>query len=536
MVSTRPEPALLSSLPTSGRFQDAATFVLIALVVLLHVQFAWRGIQLPHDFGAWYSSLPAFYLLSDGGSATFSHIVGAFFSPGGWYECTLAVWLHIFGRSPLVLQCADAFLVGLLVLLVALISRAIGGSNAGLAAAALASAMPAIVTVGRKSWIHTPETVLLLLVLLSWVRDPSHSSRRWRWITGTAGLLALLLSSSAMFWIIAMGGAMMLGFGGKQNLPRFLVPGVMWAAGVAFNLVHIALEPSSFLGSLGSVPGDETPVLVQFLLLVGPFVLGIIVFGVALRFKHTKGRVEWLLMGWTILPFILLVVLRRDLSHFTPGFAALAILAGCGLAREAVNVLPAAVLGLAVFSPAWPSALLDRASGGLGDELRAEEFKGLIDAVCPDTPEGCLLAAAQGVFRPFSEGTEHLEFFLLRMDRVRVVDIREALPRPLPGVDLLLHYNCGEPYLRWKKKYPRSPLNLAALVRTQNLRPVWGRPVYQGCRIAAYSPSGETRHPELLPSGDVNSEDDFLASPDIPAAPLGDDTAKVRPKPGRIRK
>ena len=240
-----------------------------------------------------------------------------------------------------------------------------------------------------------------------------------------------------------------------------------------------------------------------------------------LRREATPGdRVEiGLLAAWAALPVGLFLLFRAGLDNFSLGLAAAGVLAGLGLNRTPWGpVLALGVLLGTTLPQLLPPPAADGALNRLGNlvglplqpQLRnawrpyglwsGEDVRRLLEASCPAAPEPCRVGTDQGLLQPHGEEPGQLELFLLQLDRVERVDLRPDGKAAPEHLDALVHYDCGEQELSWRRRHPASLGRYQEAVVALGLDLAWRIVVEKhGGNISVQSRPGDTRFAVCLP-------------------------------------
>ncbi len=523
---------------------DLAALAVIIAVTVAHVSFLLADGRLPQDPGLYYRSLPDLY---DAWRAldlrTLSH---GLVSSSGWYNALIALVMVATGPSALAFAAFDVLWVTVILVMVVIIGRKLGGGAAGLASVCIAGAMPVIFLSGRTAWIHTPETALVLAVLAIWLHD--RTLCRWRSTLGIGilGALTVALRPSGLVWVATL--IPLIPLHAPRRWRRTVVIGALWAASLAVPLEQLGNYMAAKAAARDRYAAHLPGLWEQLQSNLGfyPFLVGVI--GIAFHLLRRPRKVEpvaVLLVSWAGISLGLWALFQAGMDNFPLIAPAVAILGGWGLARRwPWPALAAVPVFLLTYVPQWipPSSLrsFHRVPGVgayiFGGDVRNHyrvwqrygwsDLSALIDATCPEaTPYSpCVIAIDQGLLQPFTEDVGELELFLAEADHIRLVDIREtsSLPSSL-SIDALVEYNCqGKTDRDWRERFPNSGANLATLLEGGML-PVWVRAASSECEVLWMTPEGALADPEALPTTGTHVENPQLPGntikPPLPGDP-----------------
>ena len=509
----------MSSPPRNGllhRWATVFTGAAIISVVTAHVRFVLQDVRLPQDLGLYYRSMPDLYNAL-GGDQPWRAAWDALLTSGGWYNLLLSLLFKVFGRSPVVMQSIDICWVLAVLLLVAGCARHLGGALSGLIAVLLAGSFRILVIEARIAWIHIPELTMVLVALYAWVRDPTLQHRGTAVRMGVFGVLAMMIRPSGIVWVATM--VPMVAERLRRPEERTRAGLLLMAWGVGFLLALRGIAPYLMAKSVARERYVEA--LPSLLEQVGGN-LGIVAGAVAVLgalaciIQHR--RRESLLLGcWIAATLGMFWVFRAGMNNF-PGYgAALAILAGWGLARWYRVGTAAALAAFLLYQvPQWLPA--DRPSERYRRTLKAlrvpfqptpenyyrphrgvgsPEVIGLLDASCPSTKEPCDILVDQGLFKAFGEDPSgQLERFVARLDHVRVWELTwpwRNLVKARPVA--LAHFRCGRRDLGWRERFPGSLDNLFSAIQRYGLEAAHEIPWTHDCTLVWMTPDGELSHP-----------------------------------------
>ena len=506
---------------------DLATAVVVVAVVVAHLSFLISDGRLPQDPGLYYRALPDHY--EAWRSLDVGRLALGLTESSGWYNVLVGLAMALFGVSPLAFSAFDALWVALILVGVGSIARQLHSPAAALASVCLAGSMPVIFLVGRTSWIHTPETALVLLAVAAWCAD--RTLARWRTVAFVAamGVLAVALRPSGLVWVATL--APLLISVGPRRWGRIVLVGLAWLASLAVPLAKMEQYMTAKAAARERYAAQLPGLIEQVVSNIGAWPLVVVLAGlVCFVFRRPRGLepVAVLTVGWAAISLLLWVLFQAGIDNFPLIAPGLAILAGWGLARLAKPVALLAVpLFLAVYIPQWiPSSslqFLHRVPGAgvyiYGSNIRNHyrvyqrygwsDVEALIAAVCPD--ETCQIGVDQGLLEPFTEDIGELELFLVQADNIHLINIREGR---LPGnlkMDALVEYHCSpEADAQWRVRFPDSLDNMFALIEDFDLLPAWTRPVSSECEVMWMTPNGDIASEDALPTTGSRVETGFM--------------------------
>lgn len=499
------------------RLWDIAALAVVIAVVIAHVSFLLADERIPQDPGLYYRALPELHAAWLAGDA--ATLARGVMESSGWYNAMVGLTMAIFGVSTLAFSLFDALWVGLILLGVGLIARQLQGPAAALAAVCLAGSMPVIFLVGRTSWIHTPETALILLAVALWAVDRDLS--RWRTAIGMAllGILTITLRPSGLVWTATL--VPLLVVQGPRRWGRIVTVGVAWLVALAVPLQNAQKYMTAKAAARDRYATHLPGLVEQLMSNMGTLAMAAVALGLLAGLLRRPRRVEplaVLMLGWTGISLGLWVLFQAGMDNFPLIAPAVAILGGWGLARL---LRPLALLAVPVFAllyiPQWvPSSsvrFLHRIpglgayiyGGDMRNHYRVYQRYGWSDvealqaATCPDRT--CRIAIDQGLLEPFVEDIGELELFLVQAENIELISIREGtLPSNLT-VDALVEYHCASHSdAQWRERFPDSIDNLAEVMEGLKMLPVWSRQISTACTAIWLTPEGVLADPDALPA------------------------------------
>jgi 4-amino-4-deoxy-L-arabinose transferase-like glycosyltransferase len=276
----------------------------------------------------------------------------------------LVYWLEdrILGASPFDLRVAAALAHGLLVVLVALLSRELGGDARALFLAALGAAVaPMFLTTGHFLGTVTVELVSWTAVVLL-VTKLLHGADPKLWLlVGAAVGIAMLGKWTTVLLVVALGGALLLGSQRSVLLSPWAAAGVVLAALVIAPNVWWQARHGwpqvEFAGTLRNYADSALTVPLQFVLLGGVSVLlalpGLLWL---LRDPHAAAYSS---LGIAFIALLVLVTITGGKPYYAAVFAPVLIAAGgVAVSHETGWRLPALVLGTGVVLAPFATPLL----------------------------------------------------------------------------------------------------------------------------------------------------------------------------------
>jgi hypothetical protein len=478
---------------------DRRAWLVVLVVVAAQMRFVVLDDRLPRDLSFTWRML-------ESSMAAWTHHRWDQFprmlsETAGWLNLAVAGVFQLTGPGPKLFRALDVVWLGLMMASTRSVARTLGGPRAGLAAVLLLAGLPLAIVMARLTWVHVPETALLVAVLAVVVKDPELRHRRTHFSGLALAGLALTLRPSAMIWLAA---CLPVVWGAPRRRRRQMLAGLLICA------VPALMELGPYLTGKLAIRQDYAarvaPLFDQLLTLVGPWAGLPALIGVYLWFRTKPASpVRWTLAAWMVGPFLAWGVFRAGLENFVVLAPGLAIAGALGLARGRRGLV-AAGLGFALLTGVqvaptdtaenlWgrlPGATPGWYRESLGDQFRpwtgygATELPRLLDAVCPTRAANrCLVAVEQGLFFPDSEDPGRLGLLLLDEQRVDLRIVSQE-PRPLPGAAAVVRFEC-----------PGQPQGVR--VALPDLGPVWTQDIGQGCTVQWLVPGAKAIRPQALP-------------------------------------
>jgi hypothetical protein len=537
-----------------------------SLLVLLgtlagHLLYLLQDGRVPRDPGLYYKRLPDAFSWIGNPGADSSALLPVLVESTGWYNLVAGAGLQFFGRSPEVFRALDVLWVGCVLVGAWWLARHLSGAAGGFAAIALLASMPMVVLSGRTGWIHIPEAALVLGVAVAWARDPEMKGRATVGAMAVLGSMAITLRPSGATWLAAILPALGWWFlrGGRWKTRSPHLVWASWALALWVPLrnlgpyVEAKLDARTryveHLGDLGQ----------QLTWVFGEGVMVLLGIGLALSLwkrSHPMKEIVVPLVAWPILSGVLWVLFRSGLDNFPLLGIGLAVLAGSGLGRAwALGALLPGIFWVFFSLPQWLPLTMVRqhpvlqlatplgASTHMLNHYRSwrgfgrEDVLQLLAATCPPFASGetCRILVHQGLFQPFGEEPGDLELFLLELDTVEILDVRNLPPGlenyPLHGA--VEFRNCGRREEHWRSRFPRAAREFSEVVKATGLVSVWSRPLDKKCGVYWFAPKGGlTAYGTLPDTGTLHTvAGAALSEPEEIEAP-----PRPRVRPSDIRK
>lgn len=484
-----------------------------------HLRFLILDGRIPRDPGLYHRELPQLHAALVEGRT--GELLSALGRPAGWYNDLLALFAWVHGRDALVLQLPMLLWVSLLLLATARAGRRLGGAATATAAVALVATMPMIVVLGRMPWIHVPEAALLMVVLATLAGDPVLARGRSLALVGLCGLLAITLRESGAPWLLALLLPWAWPGAPRPRPRRLLALGLPWLLALAVPARGLALYLHAKLGARERYAEVVPPIIDQLAAWIGPVtvILGVVgLVGLAWRRPRDPrllGPLAWLVGG-----FVLWALFRSGIENFGVMAPALGLLAGLGLARLRPWLPAVAVAGFVPFflQPLLPFSLLapllslpgmpmvvqpphPRNFSRPWDGVGPTELKALLAASCPSGgPRGCEIIIDQGLLEPFTEDPGGLEMFLLGIDGLSTLSLRDtARLDTLRSPAALIEFDCPDGDDAWRQRYPNGAQLLGEAMQQWRFAPVWEAEVWPRCTLMWMTPKGKVLAPEAMP-------------------------------------
>jgi hypothetical protein len=531
------DPSTERSVPWNG----LSLFVLLGTLAG-QLLYLLRDDRVPRDPGLYYERLPEAFSWIGSPVADFASVLPLLAESTGWYNLVAGACLHIFGRSPEVFRALDVLWVGGVLGGAWWLARHLSGAAGGFAAIALVASMPMVVLSGRTGWIHIPEAALVLAVVVTWARDPGMEGRATLGAMALLGAMAITLRPSGATWLAGMIPALGLWFlrGGRWKTSRPCLVWLSWGLALCVPLRGLGRYVEAKLGARARYLEHLGDLGQQLTWVFGEGVMALLGLGLALfLWKRSRPPSEVIvpLVAWVFLAGGLWVLFRPGLDNFPLLGIGLAVLAGGGFGRaRPLGALMPGIYWVFFFLPQWLSPSIVRqhpvlqiatplgASTNLLNHYRPwtgfgrEDVLQLLAATCPSFATGatCRILVHQGLFQPFGEEPGALELFLLELDTVEILDVRDLPPGiesyPLHGA--VEFRNCGRQEAHWRSRFPSAAQDFSQLVQAKGMVPVWSRLLDRECRATWLAPQGRLAAPGKLPNTGTRHADGGSALPE----------------------
>lgn len=516
----------------TSRTWDLLSIALILLILAAHARFALLDSRLPTNTNSAYYDLPDFYRLLGQDGRAVEAIRDAFLSIGGWYNLLIAGLLHVFGKTPLVLQALNALWLALVLCGMAIIARRFWGSAAAFVAICL---LPpggeALVLQARISCVHIPELALLLGIVVALGYD----RRLHRWSTviliGLAGAGALAMRQSSLIWIGTLLPLLLsscrLVVWRPGGLSKILTIFALWSVAAPPYWLHLRDYVLDKIDHRNAFIGDFSLELLYSSMLsdLGAvlFWLGLAAMAAALsRWRPAPRLLRWVLLCWFIVPGILFALFVAGTQDFPMYYVAFSLLVSAGLSRIPHWPRPLFLLLLVpwlhAYIPQWlpesspwnmaglPFHSPGQAEAGIRNIYRvhtgqrASDLKMLLAATCPRVAgQGCRIYTSGGLILPipYSYG-DSTGLFFLGWENVNseVMPAPEDLDPDPP--EALAGYICDSPEADQSGLEARFEERFRHLMAKHNYEVIWSKSVDRRCQFFWSTPDGVVRHPERL--------------------------------------
>ncbi|RME27274.1 MAG: hypothetical protein D6798_04930 [Deltaproteobacteria bacterium] len=479
------------------------------------------------DLNRAHEMLPAIQRWLDAPDAPVRGLSSLLLHGGAFYDLLLALLL----RAPLPGRptCALVGVGWLALLLVATgrLARAVAGAwrrvspaAAETAAVALVASTPLVVGATRLGWVHLPEAALLCTLVAAWAGDRALTRPGAVAVVAGAGAFALGLRPSALPWLVAVAGALVLGFpagGDRRRVAAALLP---WGFGLPGTVLDLPDYLAEKLAARPRYLAQVADLADQVRAEVGlvPLLLALAGAALALPVLRRAGRaLPTLLLVLVGLGGVLAAGSGAGIDNFTVAWPALCVLAGAGLGRfrlaAALPVLPWALLTLSSWLPAelarrvlvvLPGSPPGYADDHPGNPLRVypafgePQVRALLDATCPDRglgPGGCRVAVDHGLFRATAEEPGRFELAVMGEHRVTLVDLARGGDGAAPSlgvddgpVDALARFRCRAEEPAWRRRHPGAAARARAVIDAQQLALAWAIDLDHHCRFEWWTP------------------------------------------------
>ena len=183
---------------------------------------------------------------------------GRVYTRGLFNSYLIAPSFAIFGRHDFAARLPSALAGALLVPIVFLLARGLGGTVAGLVAASFTAVAEPLLSASRSAWL--PSVFLFLFLLTAYCCQKGFGERRAGW--QIAGALCFWLALLSYEFAVLLVGALVVYLGLRTargdrgwflGRPTLLALGLMLAGMLAFGVLAIALRAGTLAGPLGEV-------------------------------------------------------------------------------------------------------------------------------------------------------------------------------------------------------------------------------------------------------------------------------------------
>jgi hypothetical protein len=397
-----------------------------------------------------------------------------------------AASVALFGVSPTAVRLLPAIEMGLVVLVVALIVRDLGGSRRAQNLAAITTALSGYLGAGHLDTTTEPDLLAWAIVLWLLVKLLAGADRRLWLVVGIVAGIALENKATIVF----LGAGLAVGLVVARRWDVVRSPWAWGAVGIAFllwtpNLVWQAANgwpQLTMARAISQYADDNRAQIVPLLwLFTGPFLFPVSAAGLVWVLK-TKAAAPWRAIGIAALIALALVVVSGGKAYYVIGTAPLFIAAGAILLDrwltrghfrlKAASFTSAAVLSGALIAyltlPILPVASFAASS---------------LPATVPDT-------ANQVGWPQFVATVEDVVDALPADERAHAViltnDYSEASPLILLGTGLPPVYSGHNSFWDWGP----PPADLTVVVHVGDWRPTDWSQFFVGCHVVANIDNG----------------------------------------------
>jgi hypothetical protein len=397
-----------------------------------------------------------------------------------------AASVALFGVSPTAVRVLPALEMSLVVVLIALIARDLGGSRRAQILAAITAALSGYLGAGHLDTTTEPDLFAWAIILWLLVKLLAGGDRRLWLAVGVVAGIALENKDTILF----LGAGLAVGLVLARRWDVVRSPWAWVAIGIAFLMwvPNLAWQASNgwpqftMARAISQYAADNRGQIVPLLwLFTGPFLFPVSAAGL-LWVLRSKAAAPWRAIGIAALAALALVVISGGKAYYVIGTAPLFIAAGAilldrWLARghfrlKAGSFTSAAVLSGALIAyltlPILPVATFAASS---------------LPATVPDT-------ANQVGWPQFVATVEGVVAALPADQRARAViltnDYSEASPLVLLGAGLPPVYSGHNAFWDWGP----PPANLTVVVHVGDWRPADWRQFFVGCHVVATVDNG----------------------------------------------
>jgi hypothetical protein len=397
-----------------------------------------------------------------------------------------AASVAIFGVSPTAVRLLPAIEMGLVVIVIALIARDLGGSRRAQVLAAITAAISGYLGAGHLDTTTEPDLLAWAIILWLLVKLLAGGDRRLWLAVGIVAGIALENKDTILF----LGAGLAVGLVLARRWDVVRSPWAWAAVGIALlswapNLAWQATNgwpQLSMARAISQYAADNRGQIVPLLwLFTGPFLFPVSAAGL-IWVLRTKAAAPWRAIGIAALVALALVVISGGKAYYVIGTAPLFIAAGAmsldrWLTRGHFRVKAASFTSAAVLSGALIAYLT------LPILPVAEFAKSSLPATVPDT-------ANQVGWPQFVATVENVVASLPADQRAHAViltnDYSEASPLILMGSGLPPVYSGHNAYWDWGP----PPADLTVVVHVGDWRPADWSQFFVGCHVVATIDNG----------------------------------------------
>ena len=397
-----------------------------------------------------------------------------------------AAAVALFGVSPTAVRLLPAVEMGLVVIVIALIARDLGGSRRAQVLAAITAAISGYLGAGHLDTTTEPDLLAWAIVLWLLVKLLAGGDRRLWLAVGIVAGIALENKDTILF----LGAGLAVGLVLARRWEVVRSPWAWGAVGIALllwapNLIWQAANGWPQLAmarAISQYADDNRAQIVPLLwLFTGPFLFPVSAAGL-IWVLRTKAAAPWRAIGIAALVALALVVISGGKAYYVIGTAPLFIAAGAmsldrWLARGHFRLKAASFTSAAVLSGALIAYLTLPI-------LSVTAFAASsLPATVPDT-------ANQVGWPQFVATVENVVAALPADQRAHAViltnDYSEASPLILMGRGLPPVYSGHNSYWDWGP----PPADLTVVVHVGDWRPTDWSQFFVGCHVVAYIDNG----------------------------------------------
>jgi dolichyl-phosphate-mannose-protein mannosyltransferase len=397
-----------------------------------------------------------------------------------------AVSVALLGVSPTAIRVLPAFEMGLVVIVVALIARDLGGSRRAQLLAAITAALSGYLGAGHLDTTTEPD--LLAWAIVVWLLVKLLAGGNPRLWLGVGLVAGIGLENKTTLLFLAAGMAIGLVVARRWEILRsrlawgaFAIAALVWAPNLAWQATH-AWPQLTMASRIAAYADDNRAQVVPLLwLFSGPLLFPLSLAGLAWVLAASAAR-PWRAIGIAALAALALVVVSGGKAYYAIGTLPLFIAAGAilldrWLARGHAKLK---TTGFAVAAAV---------SGGL-IVLLTLPILPLTTYATTSLPAAVPDTANEVGWPQFVATVEAVVAALPADDRARAViltnDYSEAGPLVLLGTGLPPIYSGHNGYWEWGP----PPDDATIVIHVGDWRPTDWRPFFSGCHDVAYIDNG----------------------------------------------